>query len=100
MPGVTKQYGPGVQYVSNDAPIEDVCHLIERDGAVFVRNFVSVEDVDQASADVKQYLDNAPEWNGTFFPSKFTSILTIVLNTTSIEARPYLSLLSLINSRH
>lgn len=72
MPGLVKSYGPEVQYVTTDTPLEDVFYLIKRDGAVFVRNFVSAEDVDKASADAQEGLDEAPEWHGDFYPSKIT----------------------------
>lgn len=75
MPGPVKEYGPEVQYVTTDHSLDDIFYLLKRDGAVFVRNFVSIEDVDQAYADVKDRLDEAPEWNGTFYPSKSEPVL-------------------------
>ena len=61
--------------MTTDHPLDDIFYLLKRDGAVFVRNFVSIEDVDQACADVKDRLDEAPEWDGTFYPSKSEPVL-------------------------
>lgn len=70
MPGISRQYGDEVQYVSNNTPIDDILHLLKRDGAVFIRNLVSHEDVDTAYKDVKERLEDDLEWDGNFFPSK------------------------------
>ena len=75
MADLTEKYGPEVQYVTTNHPLEDILYLMKRDGAVFIRNFVSDNDVEQAHADVKDRLDEAPEWNGTFYPSKSNSLI-------------------------
>jgi len=70
MPGITKQWGPEVQYVPNDTQLDDLLYLIKRDGLVIVRNLVSEEDVDHAHNDVKDRLEDDPEWDGSFFPKE------------------------------
>ena len=80
---LSEKYGPEVQYVTLDTPLEDVFYLIKRDGGVFVRNFVSEEDVDRAYADVKDRLEAAPIWNGEFFPSKTNDIPHLLRLTMS-----------------
>ncbi|KAH8693805.1 phytanoyl-CoA dioxygenase [Talaromyces proteolyticus] len=70
MPGISTQYGPEVQYVSNTTPLEDIIYLLKRDGAVFVRNLISPEDVDKAHEDIKDRLENDEEWDGNFFPKE------------------------------
>lgn len=76
MPGLRKQYGSEVQHVSNDTPLEDILYLIKRDGAVFVKDFVSEGDVDKAREDIEDRLDNDPAWDGSFFPSQNFQINT------------------------
>jgi hypothetical protein len=70
MPSILKQYGPEVQHVSKNTPLEDILYLIKRDGVVFVRNLVSEADVDKAHDDVKDRLEQDLDWDGTFFPSE------------------------------
>lgn len=70
MPGISRQYSDQIQYLGNDTPIDDILYLLKRDGAVFIRNMVSDEDVDTAYDDVKQRLETDLEWEGNFFPSK------------------------------
>lgn len=89
MPGPVKEYGPEVQYVTTDHSLDDIFYLLKRDGAVFVRNFVSIEDVDQAYADVKDRLDEAPEWNGTFYP-KATARATAMIARSETFTRTQL----------
>lgn len=69
-----QEYGPGLQHVPNNAPIEDILFLIKRDGGVVVKGLVSAEAVDRAHADVRETLDGDAEWNGEFFPSMGTII--------------------------
>ncbi|ENH66984.1 hypothetical protein FOC1_g10004615 [Fusarium oxysporum f. sp. cubense race 1] len=45
---VLDRYGPEVQRVPADAPIEDIIALLKRDGGVFVKGLVSEADVDKA----------------------------------------------------
>jgi hypothetical protein len=70
MPAISHQYSDEVQYVGNNTPIDDILYLLKRDGAVFIRNLVSYEDVDTAYKDVKERLEDDLEWEGNFFPSK------------------------------
>ncbi|KAB2575283.1 Uncharacterized protein DBV05_g6020 [Lasiodiplodia theobromae] len=65
-----EKYGPEVQKVPADAPLEDILYLLKRDGGVFVKNLVSEEDVDKACEDVKERLDADVEWEGAFFPTR------------------------------
>uniref|UniRef100_A0A0D2XJC2 Phytanoyl-CoA dioxygenase n=1 Tax=Fusarium oxysporum (strain Fo5176) TaxID=660025 RepID=A0A0D2XJC2_FUSOF len=45
---ILDRYGPEVQRVPADAPIEDIIALLKRDGGVFVKGLVSEADVDKA----------------------------------------------------
>jgi hypothetical protein len=66
---IPQKYGPGLQYVPSNAPIEDILFLMKRDGGIVVKGLVSTEDIDKAHADVREALDGDAEWNGDFFPS-------------------------------
>lgn len=67
---MASKYGPEVQKVAPDTPLEDLIFLLKRDGGVFVKNFVSENDVDQAFSECRERLENDVEWQGSFFPSK------------------------------
>ena len=71
MPGRTSDYGPEVQKVNADTPLDDIIYLLKRDGGVFVKALVAAGDVDQAYEEVKDRLDADVEWQGAFFPSEF-----------------------------
>ena len=64
----------GVQTVAADAPLDYVVRLLKRDGGVFVKNFVSEEDVDKAYSECRERIDNDMEWEGDFFPSQYTAL--------------------------
>lgn len=63
------KYGPEVQKVSADTPIEDIIYLLKRDGGVFVKGLVPVADVDKAFEECRARLESDVEWDGRFFPS-------------------------------
>ncbi|CAH0055999.1 unnamed protein product [Clonostachys solani] len=63
------KYGPEVQRVSAETPVEDIIYLLKRDGGVFIRGLISVEDVDKAYDECRHRLENDVEWNGSFFPT-------------------------------
>jgi hypothetical protein len=65
----SKQYGTGLQYLTPDAPLDDIIHLLKRDGAVGVRGLVSVTDLDQTYDEIKDRMNADREWEGEFFPS-------------------------------
>lgn len=67
---ILDRYGPEVQRVPADAPIEDIIALLKRDGGVFVKGLVSEADVDKAYDECRARLDSDVEWSGSFFPSK------------------------------
>lgn len=67
---VLEKYGPEVQRVSADAPIQDIIALLKRDGGVFVKRLISEADVDKAYDECRARLDCDVEWSGSFFPSK------------------------------
>ncbi|KAJ5871665.1 phytanoyl-CoA dioxygenase family protein [Penicillium soppii] len=67
---IPQKYGPGLQYVPSNAPIEDILFLMKRDGGIVVKGLVSTEDIDKAHADVREALDGDAEWNGDFFPKE------------------------------
>ncbi|KAF4782476.1 phytanoyl-CoA dioxygenase [Colletotrichum scovillei] len=64
------KYGPEVQKVSADTPLDDIIYLLKRDGGVFVRDLVPVADVDKAHEECRERLENDVEWNGSFFPKE------------------------------
>ena len=66
----TPTYSPGVQRVPVDAPLEDVIHLLKRDGGVFIKGLVSADDADQAYSECKWRLDADQQWDGSFFPGQ------------------------------
>lgn len=63
------KYGPEVQKVSADAPVEDIIYLLKRDGGVFVKGLVPEADVDKAFEECRARLESDVEWDGKFFPS-------------------------------
>lgn len=67
---MASKYGPEVQKVTLDTPVEDLYYLLKRDGGVFVKNFVPESDVDKAFSECRERLENDVEWSGSFFPSK------------------------------
>ncbi|WQF77178.1 Putative phytanoyl-CoA dioxygenase [Colletotrichum destructivum] len=70
MPNVSANYGPEVQKVPADTPIEDIIYLLKRDGGVFLKQLIPVADVDQAWEECRERLENDVEWNGSFFPKQ------------------------------
>ena len=72
MPSATSKFGPEVQRVPVDAPVEDVIALLKRDGGVIIKNFVSHESIDQCYKEIKPKMDADREWQGKFFPSTLT----------------------------
>lgn len=70
MPGFLKQYGPEVQHVSNDTPLEDICQLLKRDGVVIIKKLIPLEEVEKAHEEIEERLQKDVVWEGTFFPSK------------------------------
>ncbi|KAL1603882.1 hypothetical protein SLS60_005474 [Paraconiothyrium brasiliense] len=53
-----------------DAPLDYIVQLLKRDGGVFIKKFVTEEDVDKAYGECRDRIDNDMEWEGDFFPSK------------------------------
>lgn len=66
---ISKKYGPGVQYIASDTPLEDILALIKRDGGVVVKGLIPPEMVDKAHEEVRRRLDEDKPWEGEFFPS-------------------------------
>lgn len=62
------EYSLGLQYVSNDTPLEDIVSLMKRDGAVVVRNLIPTEVLDKTYDEVKDRINEDLEWEGAFFP--------------------------------
>lgn len=75
MPVDISKYSDEVQKVPKDTPLEDILYLLKRDGGVFVKNLIPVEEVDKATADVSDRLNSDMEWNGSFFPGTYSSSL-------------------------
>ncbi|KAF5707217.1 hypothetical protein FGLOB1_7048 [Fusarium globosum] len=67
---VLEKYGPEVQRVSADAPIQDIIALLKRDGGVLVKGLISEADVDKAYDECRARLDSDVEWSGNFFPKE------------------------------
>ena len=70
MTSLADKYGPEVQKVPADTPIEDILYLLKRDGGVFIKSLVSDADLDQTYSECRQRLESDVAWNGSFFPSK------------------------------
>ncbi|KAH7129374.1 hypothetical protein B0J13DRAFT_453096 [Dactylonectria estremocensis] len=70
MAHLADKYGPEVQKVPADTPIEDILYLLKRDGGIFIKSLVSDADLDQTFSECRDRLDSDVEWNGSFFPSK------------------------------
>lgn len=68
MPALTSKYGPEVQRVPVDAPLEDIIMLLKRDGGVVVQDFVSHESIDQSYQEILPKMEGDRVWKGTFFP--------------------------------
>ncbi|KAL4928916.1 phytanoyl-CoA dioxygenase family protein [Aspergillus undulatus] len=66
----SKEYGPGLQYVSTDTPLEDIYYLIKRDGGVAIRNLITPEILDETYEDIKDRINDDAEWEGAFFPKE------------------------------
>lgn len=73
MPGTMNKLPSGVQSVDADAPLDYIVRLLKRDGGVFIKKFVSKEDVDKAYSECRDRIDNDMEWEGDFFPSEFSA---------------------------
>jgi hypothetical protein len=67
------KYGPEVQIVSADTPVQDIIALLKRDGGVFIKGLIPESDVDKAYDECRERLDSDVEWSGNFFPSQFSS---------------------------
>lgn len=59
MGSITK---PTLRRINVDAPIEDFIEAIKKDGGCICMNYVSPEEVAQANAEVKPYLDADKPW--------------------------------------
>ncbi|KAL3427434.1 phytanoyl-CoA dioxygenase [Phlyctema vagabunda] len=59
---------PTLKRIPVDAPIEEFIDAITKDGGCICTNFVSVETVEKANAEVKPWLDADKPWNGKLFP--------------------------------
>ncbi|KAF2141595.1 uncharacterized protein K452DRAFT_351176 [Aplosporella prunicola CBS 121167] len=66
----SKAYGPEVQRVPADAPLDDILYLLKRDGGVFVEKLVARADVARAYEEVRERLDGDEAWEGEFFPKE------------------------------
>lgn len=62
------KYGPEVQRVPVNAPIEDVIMLLKRDGGVIVEGFLPPSSIDQTYEEIRPKMENDREWKGNFFP--------------------------------
>jgi hypothetical protein len=64
-------YGPEVQRVSADTPVEDIIGLLKRDGGVFIKGLISEADLDHTFSECRHQLESSEEWSGSFFPSRY-----------------------------
>ncbi|KAK2007826.1 phytanoyl-CoA dioxygenase [Colletotrichum eremochloae] len=70
MLSISTNYGPEVQKIPADSPMEDIIYLLKRDGGVFLKNLIPVADVEKAYEECRERLENDVEWNGSFFPKQ------------------------------
>ncbi|KAJ9139373.1 Phytanoyl-dioxygenase family protein [Pleurostoma richardsiae] len=63
-------YGPEVQRVSADTPVEDIIGLLKRDGGVFIKGLISEADLDHTFSECRHQLESSEEWSGSFFPKE------------------------------
>lgn len=68
---ISEKYGPEIQYIPSDTPLEEILALIKRDGGVIIKGLIPADMVDKAHEEVRERLDNDQPWGeGEFFPSK------------------------------
>ncbi|KAM5341889.1 hypothetical protein ACJ41O_014920 [Fusarium nematophilum] len=70
MSNLSQKYGPEVQKVSPDTPLEDIIYLLKRDGGVFIKGLINEADVDKAYSECRERLDSDTVWDGSFFPKE------------------------------
>jgi hypothetical protein len=70
MPGITSKYPAGVQRLNVDTPLEDVLHLLKRDGGVVIKSYVTQAVIDQAYKEILPRLEQDKPWDGAFFPGE------------------------------
>lgn len=68
MPTATAKYGPEVQRVPVDAPLEDIIMLLKRDGGVVIEKFLPHSSIDKAYTEIRPKMEIDREWKGDFFP--------------------------------
>ncbi len=51
-----------------DCRAQDIIRFLKRDGGVFIKGFLSKEQVDGLNAEIKPYLDGDTTKGGGFFP--------------------------------
>lgn len=61
-------YGPEVQCLPLDVPLEDVIMLLKCDGGVIIEKFVSRESIDKAYGEIFVRKWKSREWKGAFSP--------------------------------
>lgn len=81
MASLADKYGPEVQKVPADTPIEDILYLLKRDGGIFIKSLVSDADLDETYSECRHRLDADVAWDGNFFPSKIIRPLVEILDT-------------------
>ncbi|KAL3480189.1 phytanoyl-CoA dioxygenase [Aspergillus californicus] len=75
------RYNPGLQYLSPDAPIDDISYLLKRDGGVVLRNLIANTDLDKSYAEIKDKIDQDVEWDGEFFPKETKRVNALIANS-------------------
>ncbi|KAH8661731.1 phytanoyl-dioxygenase family protein [Ilyonectria robusta] len=75
MPATSKESSPLDKVVVDSfdaatAAVEDVLDSLKRNGGCVIKNFMSLEDVDQVISDVHPYLEADEPWEGDFFPKE------------------------------
>ncbi|KAM0190681.1 hypothetical protein ACHAPI_009207 [Fusarium lateritium] len=63
-------YGPEVQKVSADTPVQHIIALLKRDGGVFIKGLIPESEVDKACDECRERLESDVEWSGNFFPKE------------------------------
>ncbi|KAL4932874.1 phytanoyl-CoA dioxygenase family protein [Aspergillus undulatus] len=79
---VLDKYDAGLEYLSAEAPLDDIIYLIKCDGGVVLRSLISHEELDKTYDEIKDRMDKDTEWDGEFFPTRnFQAVCAELLTT-------------------
>jgi hypothetical protein len=80
-------YGPEVQCLPLDVPLEDVIMLLKCDGGVIIEKFVSLESIDKAYGEICPKMEES-RMEGGLFPSMFAPQFIHLSPLVRIRAKP------------